>query len=104
MCQSRARISRLDKQAAGGTQGSRFYVDYANGEDDGGAAAALCAFGGLRILCAEPGSKTHEMGGQVVTVNHELIAFRRDRLGIEARSNRERFQNSGCGLRRRKDD
>jgi len=93
------KVGRVDypsmgKQAAGGTQGSRFYVDYANGKDDGGAAA-LCAVRGPRILCAEPGSKTHHMGGQIVSVDHELITFGRDRLGIEARLNREEFQNSG---------
>ncbi len=55
-------------------------MDYANGKDDGGAAA-LCAVRGPRILCAEPGSKTHQMGGQIVSVDHELITFGRDRLG-----------------------
>ena len=71
---------------SGELEANRFYVGYANGKN-AGDAVPLCSLGGLRILCAEPGSKTHEMGGQVIPVDHELITFRRDRLGIEARSN-----------------
>ena len=44
------------------------------------------------------------MGGQVVFVDDECFAFRTDRLGPGPRANRWEFENSRCGLWRRKNN
>src|SRR6267378_1378285 len=77
------------------------YDDYLKGT---GGATRLCAAGGRRTLCIESSSKAHEMGWQVFSVDRERLSFQRDRLGVEACTDREGRYGSGCGLLRRQDD
>src|SRR5260221_13584310 len=48
----------------------------------------------------EPGSKANQVDWQILFVGDEPITFQRDRLGVEACSDREALHDSGCRLRR----
>jgi hypothetical protein len=94
MCQGQALVSSSHAQTSR-PAGSRFYVDYANGKDDGCGAAAI-RFCWLRLLCVEPSSQTYEVVGRlllsIVNSTHPGVTT------TEARSNRQGFQGVVHGM------